>query len=259
MSATLIQQFATSIVRGMIERAAALSQLDHKLLKGELRELLVSEVLKSFISHPFEIGSGILVNQRGQQSCQTDVIVYDATVLPPFVKAQHLGVYPAECVLATVEVKSVLSHDELISAEHAARTLHEEVYSTNGSIYPDDQRFKPICTVFGFRGVGPEELREQVSGRNWLEQNCAHICLIALAGAYSWFQLGCHGWLYESDGIQTGEEVKRFAALLLDNARSLSWARSRGTGEPNSGMNEGFGRHKDWLSVYIRDQKLFPE
>lgn len=259
MSAALIQEFATSIVRGMLERARALSRLDHKLLKGELRELLVSEVLRSFLSHPFEIGSGIVVNQRGQQSCQTDVIVYDATVLPPFVKAQHLGVYPAECVLATVEVKTVLRGDELLSAEDAAKKLHEEVYSTNGSIYPDDQQFKPICTVFGFTGVGLKELKAQESGRNWLEQNCPHISLIALAGAYSWVQLSSGGWVYESEGIQTGEEVKRFAALLLDNVRSLSWARSRGTAELNTDKNEGSAQHKDWLSVYIRDQQLFPE
>jgi hypothetical protein len=259
MSATLIQQFATSIVRGMLERACALSQLDHKLLKGELRELLVSEVLRSFLSHPFEIGSGIVVNQRDQQSCQTDVIVYDATVLPPFVKAQHLGVYPAECVLATVEVKSVLCNRELLSAQNAAKKLHEEVYSANGSIYPDDQRFKPICTVFGFSGVGLEELRRQESGRNWLERNCPHIRLIAHAGAYSWVQLGSRGWVYESEGIETGEEVKRFAALLLDNVRSLSRARSRGTAELDGEKNEGFAQHRDWLSVYIRDQQLFPE
>lgn len=259
MSATLIQQFATSLVRGMLERADALSQLDHKLLKGELRELLVSEVLRPFLTHPFETGSGIVVNQRGQQSRQTDVIVYDATVLPPFVKAQHLGVYPAECVLATVEVKSELRKEGLLSAEDAAKKLHEKVYSTDGTIYPDDLRFKPICTVFGFKRVGLEELGAQESGRNWLEQNCPHVSLIALAGACSWVRLRSSGWRYESEGLKTGEEIKRFVALLLDNVRSLSWARSRGTVELNTEKDEGSAQHKDWLSAYIRVQQLFSE
>ena len=205
MSATLIQQFATSIVLGMLERARALSRLDHKLLKAELRELFVSEVLESFLSHPFEIGSGIVVNQRGQQSNQTDVVIYDATVLPPLIKAQHLGMYPAECVLATVEVKSDLRSDGILDAEDAAKRLHEEIYSTNGSIYSDDQRFKPICTVFAFSGSGLQELNAQQSGRSWLEQNCPHVSLVAVAGAYSWVRLTSRGWLQESEGIQTVE------------------------------------------------------
>ena len=240
----------------MLERANALSGLDQDLLKGELRELFVSEVLRCYLSYPLEIGSGIVVNQRGQQSSQTDIIIYDATVLPPFIKGQHLGVYPAECVLATVEVKSDLGPAELLSLEKAARRLHEEVYSSDGSIYPADQKFKPICTMFGFSGSGGKELKAQASGQDWLEQNCPHVKLIALAGVYSWVRLGAHDWRYESEGIETGEEVKRFAAVLLDNVRSLSWLR---LSELNKEKTEDHSPHRDWLSVYIREQNIFPK
>jgi hypothetical protein len=238
----------------MLERAKALSGLDQNLLKGELRELFVSEVLKCYLSYPFEIGSGIVVNQRGDQSSQTDVIIYDASVLPPFIKGQHLGVYPAECVLATVEVKSNLGPAELLSLEKAAKKLREEVYSDAGSIYSNDQKFKPICTMFGFSGSGVKELKEQASGQTWLEENCPHVTLIALAGVYSWVRLGDRGWFYESKGIETGEEVKRFAAVLLDNVRSLSWRR---LAELNKEKTGDYTPHRDWLSVYIREQNIF--
>jgi hypothetical protein len=250
--ATLIQQFATAIVRGMLERAKALSRLEQDLLKGELRELFVSEVLKCYLSYPFEIGSGIIINQRGDESNQTDIIIYDASVLPPFIKGQHLGVYPAECVLATVEVKSNLGPDELLSFEKAAKKLLEEVYSSDGSIYSNDQKFKPICTVFGFSGSGVKELKEQASGKAWLEKNCRHVTLIALAGVYSWVRLGHRGWVHESDGIAKGEEVKRFIAVLLDNVRSLSWRRFA---ELKQEKTENYASHRDWLSVYIREQE----
>ncbi len=247
MSATLVQQFATSIACGMLERAKALKGLNHKLLKGELRELLVSDFLSHFLSHSFEIGSGIVVNQQGDQSRQTDVIIYDATILPPFIKAQHLGVYPAECVLATIEVKSFLSTTDLKSAESAAKLLHEDVYSHDGTIYKKDLEYKPICTVFGFftknlttRGL----LYSQDKGKEWLSKKCKHICLIALARNYSWADIKFHGgWYYESEGIETSEEVKRFAALLLDNIRTLSLKR-----------NDRLVQHKDWLNQYIRIQ-----
>jgi hypothetical protein len=236
----------------MLERAKALSGLDQNLLKGELRELFVSEVLKRYLSYPFEIGSGIIINQRGNESSQTDIIIYDASVLPPFIKGQHLGVYPAECVLATVEVKSDLGPDEFLSSEKAAKKLLEEVYSTDGSLYSNDQKFKPICTIFGFSGSGGKELKEQPSGQAWLEKNCGHVTLIALAGVYSWVRLGHRGWVHESDGIATGEEVKRFVAVLLDNVRSLSWRRFA---ELNQEKIETYAPHRDWLSVYIREQE----
>lgn len=258
MSPTLIQQFATSTMQGMLGRARALSGLDHRLLKGELRELLVSEVLKSFLCHPFEVGSGIVVNQRGLQSRQTDIVIYDTTILPPFVKAQQMGVYPAECVLATIEVKSDLCAKGLSSAEIAAKELHEDVYSAKGSIYPDDHRFKPICAVFGFSGSGPEELTAQQPGQEWLSRECPHLCLLALAGKYSWFHLS-RGWLFEPEGIETCEEVKRFVALLLDNVRTLSRARSDVTAESSAPKREERYAHRDWLSSYIRVQKLFPD
>lgn len=250
--ATLIQQFATAIVHGMLGRAKALSGLNQSLLKGELRELFVSELLKCYLSYPFEIGSGIIINQRGDESNQTDIIIYDASVLPPFIKGQHLGVYPAECVLATVEVKSDFGPDELLSFEKAAKKLLEEVYSSDGSIYSNDQKFRPICTVFGFYGSGVKELKEQASGEAWLEKNCRHVTLIALAGVYSWIRLGNRGWVHESDGIATGEEVKRFVAVLLDNVRSLSWRRFA---KLNQEETENYALHRDWLSIYIRDQE----
>ena len=234
----------------MLERAKALSGLDQNLLKGELRELFVSEVLKCYLSYPFEIGSGIIINQRGDESSQTDIVIYDAGILPPFIRGQHLGVFPAECVLATVEVKSDLGPNELLSFEKAAKKLLEEVYSSDGSIYPNDQKFKPICTIFGFSGSGVKELREQASGQAWLEKNCCHATLIALAGVYSWVKLG--HWVHKSDGIATGEEVKRFVAVLLDNVRSLSWRRFA---ELNQEKTENYASHRDWLSVYIREQE----
>ena len=60
MEQTLIQKCTTSIVRGFIERTKSLSHPDHRLLKGELRELFMSNILDSFLTNQFEIGSGII-------------------------------------------------------------------------------------------------------------------------------------------------------------------------------------------------------
>ena len=108
MKRTIIQKHSTSIVRGLAERINALVDLDHKLTKGELRELFISNILAQFLTNQFGIGSGIIVNQAGKQSNQTDIIIYDNRIIPSFIREKHIGVYPAECVIATIEVKSNL-------------------------------------------------------------------------------------------------------------------------------------------------------
>ena len=58
MGRTLIQKHSTAIVRALIERVSALSDLGHRLTKGELRELFVSNILASFLTNQFSVGSG---------------------------------------------------------------------------------------------------------------------------------------------------------------------------------------------------------
>lgn len=135
MKRTLIQQHSSAIIRGLSEKINALTDLDHKLTKGELRELFVSNILHSFLTNQFDVGSGIIINQAGLQSNQTDIIIYDNRILPPFIKEQHIGVYPAESVIATIEVKSYLTNSELLKAEKAAQRLNNEIYAYKYSIY----------------------------------------------------------------------------------------------------------------------------
>ena len=61
MERTLIQKYSSSIIRGLVERALDLSKLDHRVTKGELRELFVSNTLKVFLTKQFDIGSGIII------------------------------------------------------------------------------------------------------------------------------------------------------------------------------------------------------
>lgn len=247
MTETLIQQFASSVMRGMLERAETLSGLRHDLLKGELRELFVSTVLRSFLTAQFDIGSGVVVNQRGEESDQTDIIIYENTILPPLIRAQHLGVYPAECVLATVEIKSWLTRRELLKSEASARKVHEHIYSTEASIYPNDRFPKPRCAVFGFYGTGAKELSAQGRGAQWLDENIKNLTYVALARRYSWIHMLRQGWVRRGADPESCEEIKRFISVLLDNVRTCSQMR----------LATMARKHRDWLSVYLRTQDVF--
>ena len=73
MAKIMVQTYASSVIGGMLAQAESLASLDHSVLKGELRELFVSGLLGSFLTAQFGVGSGIIVNQAGDQSRQMDV------------------------------------------------------------------------------------------------------------------------------------------------------------------------------------------
>jgi hypothetical protein len=231
----------------MLERVKGLSSLNHKLTKGELKELFVSAILRRFLPIQFDIGTGIIVNHRGDQSRQTDVVIYDNRVMPPFIKEQAIGVYPAESVIAVLEVKSLLRKKELLSAETSAVQLYDTVYNPAGFYRGySPEPYKPLCGIIGFQGNGCKELSDQEAGAAWLSEHISHLFLICVADRYGWAKVGSPTptWGFKK-ADETHEEVKRFIAILLDNIRTRSEARYQQLART----------HYDWLSIYLRDQK----
>lgn len=246
MDQTLIQKYSTVLIKGLIEKVISLKQLNHKVTKGQLREIFISDILKSFLTHQFSIGSGIIINQKGEQSNQNDIIIYDNRILPPFLNQFNIGVYPAESVVATVEVKSNFTQTELLKAELSAKNLIENVYKPSSSIYKEFSQFKPIRAVLGFYGNGIKDLKDKTKGKTWLRSNINYLGFICLMNKYSWINMKSNGWT----GCivnETNEEVKRFIAVLLDNIRTLAEIKYQILSQ----------NHKDWLGIYIRDQNIF--
>lgn len=248
---TLVQQEITRIIKDLIERVAILSgpNLTHTLTKGQLREIFVSDILKKFLPNHFGIGSGIIINQRGGQSKQTDILIYDNRILVPFIKEQNIGIYPAESVIATIEVKSWLRKKDLLKAEENAMHLYKTVYVKEGFVKNYHQYvdyIRPLCAVIGFYGSGARELSKEGSGKLWLRNVIKYLFGICLVNKYSWLYIGEPSWRYKAYEKETNEETKRFIAVLLDNIRTKSEIRLK---------NLSIKIHKDWLSIYMRDQK----
>jgi hypothetical protein len=68
----------------------------------------------------------MLVDYRGEQSGQLDVIIYDASINAPLLRSDEPGrdILPAEAALAVLEVKSLLSGQELASCLHSAARVN---------------------------------------------------------------------------------------------------------------------------------------
>lgn len=238
----VIKEYSSALAKSLIARSRSLSGLKHRQLKGILRELFVTDALDPYLTNQFSIGTGIVVNQRGEQSSQIDIIVYDNNILPPFIQKQNVGVYPVECVLATIEVKSRLTSDELKKAEKKAKHLLETICDQNAMVTPTIMK-PPICSLFAFYGYGKKELRDVNAGEPWLSSNIRNLRAICLADRYSWLIVRSKWSMCRPN--KTSEEIKRFIAVVIDNIRFLSQMRR---------INLGSGV-QDWLSVYIRRQK----
>lgn len=262
MPTTLIKKDSIRIIKELLNRVEVLSgkarsELSHQGLKGFLREIFVSDTLKLFLPNQFGIGSGIVVNHKGEQSKQTDIIIYDNRILPPFIGKQRVGAYPAESVIAVIEVKSILGSKEIKDAEKSAKYLLNKVYTKKG--FHEDcreyiQTIKPLCAIIGFRGqpfqklskieAAKENTKERKIAEKWLNDNIKYLSAICHSSNYSWVKFkppNYKGWKPEKRRYQ---ETIRFIAVIIDNIRTASEKRIKK-------LNE---KHQDWLSIYTRHQ-----
>lgn len=109
-------------VAGALREAAALRAVNHNGLMGELREVIISRLLQPLLPVTVGVSSGIIISSEDQQSPQTDIVIYDKMILPPFLLAEK-GLIPVEAVVGVIEVKSTLDIDELRKAQKDAKTV----------------------------------------------------------------------------------------------------------------------------------------
>jgi len=244
-STDIIKRYATEQARTLVEKSDSIKNLEHSLTKGMLRELFISDALQPFLSSQFSIGSGIIVNQMGDQSPQVDVIILDNHILPPFIGKQYLGIYPVECVVSTIEVKSDLAKDDLLDAEKNARVLKEIIFNGKRTLTPTVLT-SPFCGVFGFHGTGIPEISQEEEGKNWLGANVRALNAICSVKKHCWVNKSFTNtphWSIE-DKTDTFEEIKRFLAIVVDYSRYLS-------ASIESNLRSG---PQDWISAYIREK-----
>jgi hypothetical protein len=241
-SRSLIKQHTSAIIKGFIAEVRAIKNLAHDPEKGRLRELFTSKILSKFLTSQFGIGTGVIINQRGKQSEEIDIIIYDNRILPPFIEEQKVGVYPAECVLAVIQVRSWINKETIKKYAESAQILYKNVFNPADSIYHDYDKMRPFYNVVGFyhkgifKGLSPENILK------WMMENANPLLGVCLVDKFSWLNVMVpEGSLKMVD--EYNEETKAFIAVLLDNIRTYSQRRYL-----------SLAGHVDWLGIYTRDQ-----
>lgn len=116
-------QVYMSHVAHAVASCRMVSPLQHAGEKGRIREILLRSLFRPLLPSDLGVGTGFVVGAAGAVSTQQDIILYDRSTLPPALFDSELGFFPIESVLRTIEVKSVLTRNELTSAHEAAKAV----------------------------------------------------------------------------------------------------------------------------------------
>lgn len=97
----------------------------HNLSSGESTEAAVREFFWQHYPESVGVGHGQVVDTRGKASSQLDVVLYDKARTPVLFtdKEQENRLFPAEGVIAAVEVKSSLTTEDLRKSSADAKAL----------------------------------------------------------------------------------------------------------------------------------------
>lgn len=117
------RQMAIDAIENTIAAANSSSMLEHPVLRGRLREIVVEELIKPFLTPHIKAVTGAIIDVHGIQSNQVDVILYDEQVTPPILFSEGEGLIPCHSVVATIEIKSTLTKSHLRAAVENARSV----------------------------------------------------------------------------------------------------------------------------------------
>jgi hypothetical protein len=185
----------------------------------------------------FGVETGIVINNKGNESKEIDLIFYDARMLPPFLENGDLDIYPIESVVAVGQVKHYLSVKDLKKSDTNAQYLLEDIWKKNRWVgnKPPDQ---PLQCLFAFGGDKIKGL-EKINNE-WIEKYIRHLTLICSAGNFSWAKVNDKWKTGNSD--KNYKEIRRFISILIDNLITVS----------NQRWIWLLETCPDWLGPYLR-------
>ncbi|MBX9344674.1 DUF6602 domain-containing protein, partial [Morganella morganii] len=109
---SIISEKISSRIKTLKQEFAVNRNVKHQGVKGGLNEVELINIIKDVIPRKYEISKGIIENSSGEQSNETDIIIYDNEILPPYIN-NELAFVPVEAVRYNIEVKSSLTAKEL--------------------------------------------------------------------------------------------------------------------------------------------------
>lgn len=232
---TLVRNIARAI-----EEHRIAADLRHKGLRGLTREVAIRELFLPILPPRFSVGTGVIGDSFGNQSRQSDVVIYCPDLLPARVFGET-AMFPIESVLVSIEIKSKLTAKELKASLTAGRLIEDELRFTSGWLDPNthlpvNSQVLPIYRVlFAFESLKSSDPDEEFDRYiRYVEDGKRSIDALCIVGKGFWAYSSSpavQGWRHRA----ATEHYDEVLALLYTITDSLHYtASSRGT--PSIGL-----------------------
>lgn len=189
-----LHQTMNSIAKKMeIDYENFTKQVEHKELRGRVREIVIKHFLKQYLPPALGVEGGEIVSSRGDVSKQMDVVVFDCFRCPVLIREDEVHVFPVESVYAVIEVKSFLDSNELLDCVdkiYSAKRMPKEAYvEQKGIVHTTElygrefQSFPTLGFAFAFDSLELETLTANLAAINskkniGLEDRIDAICIL---------------------------------------------------------------------------------
>jgi len=159
--------------------AAGAENFEHHGLKGNERSAALGEFLGQHLPTVFAVGKGEAIDFRDNRTGELDLFVYDRSTAAPIQSSSESALVPAEAVYAVIEVKSVLTQDELNKCMEAAKRVRalrpfKAVFlpaATDGKVFENHYR----CPYYVFA------YRSNLSAHDWAQKEFDRVKKAALS------------------------------------------------------------------------------
>jgi len=122
-----------SRIKGLVAEAEAMKVVPHKGLRGRFRELTLTRLMQPLMPPSCVALHGTAVDTEGKRfepdayitKTEDDILIVDRDRVPAILFSEGEGIVPIDAVLARIEVKSVVTRDELRDALHGAISFNK--------------------------------------------------------------------------------------------------------------------------------------
>ena len=182
----------------------------HGTDKGLRHEAALADFLRQHLPPKYGVSRGEIVDSRGGLSRQIDLVLYDALHSPLLQDAESSRLFPAECVYATIELKTKLDRNGIFegvrNVASAKRLDRSAIVEQHGGhrLYGADRRNPPLFgAIFALDSTEPPGIiaKEVLSHHTSLppEQWTDCVCVLDRALLYQFVRVpdaaGVEQWM----------------------------------------------------------------
>jgi hypothetical protein len=204
--------------------------IDHPGLKGQDREFFIREFLERFFPRKYIVGSGKILDVKGNTSQQADIIIYNESM--PVFDYGSTKYFLHDGVLAHIEVKSFLNSSTLKKALDVTKSIkklnkRESIasYSDSGSLGFKKSTGEIFSCLFAYEGLLKGQTFKSKVLKYYEDESSInnYVDMICVLDRYSSFIMEVDQKSEDLFFLETGEDGLMYFFLFLFEAIYAKW------------------------------------